>query len=61
MLYCTVHIPNTSVIHCVYQREDGPKIGSTKIIEGKGELKGVKLLAVGDIDEVSSPHSTFSA
>lgn len=42
-------------------KEDGPKIGSTKIIEGKGELKGVKLLAVGDIDEVSSPHSTFSA
>jgi len=42
-------------------KEDGPKIGSTKIIEGKGELKGVKLLAVGDIDEASSPHSTFSA
>lgn len=40
-------------------KEDGPKIGSTKIIEGKGELRGVKLLAVGDIDEISSP--AFSA
>jgi hypothetical protein len=45
----------------LHHREDGPTIGSTKIIEGKGELKGVKLLAVGDIDDDGFPSSTFPA
>lgn len=38
-------------------RTDGPKIGTTTVIEGTGELEGIQMLTVGDIDdmELSSP------
>lgn len=38
-------------------RQDGPKIGTTTVIEGTGALKGIQMMTVGVIDdmEVSSP------
>jgi hypothetical protein len=40
-----------------YFRQDGPKIGTTTVIEGTGALKGIQMMTVGVIDdmEVSSP------
>ena len=37
---------------CPFPKSDGARIGSTTIIEGTGALQGMKMMTVGEIDDM---------